>query len=122
MMAHDLHDAAAVVALGGVAQLVDGLDRGVHGGIVADGVLTAGDIVIDGAGDADAGNALVGQRAGAHEGAVAADDNQRIDAQLLAAGQSLGLAGRGLELRQRAVYRMVPPRWMISETLRTFIS
>ena len=36
--AHDLDHTAAVVALGGVAQLVDHLQRGIHGGIVANGV------------------------------------------------------------------------------------
>ena len=47
------------MALGGVAQLIDGLDSGIHSRIVADGVFAAGDVVIDGAGQADAGNALV---------------------------------------------------------------
>ena len=92
MMAHDLDDAAAVVALGGVAQFIDGFHRGVHGRVVADGVLAAGDVIVDGAGQTDAGDALVGQRPGAHEGTVAADDDQRIDAQFLAAGQTFGLS------------------------------
>ena len=38
------------MALGGVAQLVDHFQRGVHGGIVADGVIGAADIVINVAG------------------------------------------------------------------------
>ena len=62
-------------------------------------VLAAGDVVVDGAGDADAGDALVGQRAGAHKRTVAADDDQRVDAELLAAGQTFGLAFVGLELK-----------------------
>ena len=99
MMAHDLNDRATVMALGGVAQLIDGLDSGIHSRIVADGVFAAGDVVIDGAGQADAGNALVGQRTSAHEGAVAADDDQCVDAQLLAAGKTLGLAFLRLELQ-----------------------
>lgn len=55
MMAHDLNDRATVMALGGVAQLIDGLDSSIHSRIVADGVFAAGDVVIDGTGQADAG-------------------------------------------------------------------
>ena len=53
--AHDLDDAATVVALGGVAQLIDHLERGVHRRIITDGVVGAGNIVVDGAGQADHG-------------------------------------------------------------------
>ena len=87
------------MTLGGVAQLIDGLDSGVHGRVVADGILTAGDIVVDGAGQTDTGNALVCQRTGTHEGAVAADDDQRVNAQFLTAGKALGLAFLRLELQ-----------------------
>ena len=97
--AHDLHHAAPVVALGGVAQLVDHLHGGVHGGVVADGVVGAGDVVVDGAGQADHRDAAVGQLAGAAVGAVAADDHQRVDAQLTALGRALVLALLGLELQ-----------------------
>ena len=51
--AHDLHNAAAVMALGGIQQLVDHLQSGVHSGIKTDGVVGAGNIVVDGAGQAD---------------------------------------------------------------------
>ena len=99
MVAHNLNDAATVVALGGVAQFIDSLDSSVHGCVVTDGVFTAGNVGIDGAGQADAGDALVGQRTGTHEGAVAANDNQCVDAQFFAAGKALGLAFLGLELQ-----------------------
>jgi 6-phosphofructokinase 1 len=59
MMAHDLNDRATVMTLGGVAQLIDGLDSGIHSRIVADGVFAAGDVVIDGAGQADAGRDIL---------------------------------------------------------------
>ena len=87
------------MALRGVAQFVDGFHSRVHGRVVADGIFTAGNVVVDGAGDADAGNALIGQRPGAHKGTVAADDHKGIDSQLLAAGQTLGLTFFGLELQ-----------------------
>ncbi len=90
MMAHDLNDRATVMALGGVAQLIDGLDSGIHSRIVADGVFAAGDVVIDGAGQADAGNALVSQRTGAHEGAVTADDVQLRRCPAPCRGKTLG--------------------------------
>src|SRR5699024_7222129 len=48
---HNLNHTAAVMALGSVAQLIDHLHSGVHGGVVADGVLAAGDVVVDGAGN-----------------------------------------------------------------------
>ena len=97
--AHDFHHAAAVVALGGVAQFIHHLHRGVHSGIVADGVLAAGDVVVNGAGNADAGDPQIGQSLGAAERTVAADDNDRVDAQLLAHFGALFLALLGLELK-----------------------
>lgn len=66
--------------LGGVPQLVDHFHACVQGGIVANGVFTAGDVVIDGAGDADAGHAVAGQILRAAEGTVAADDHHAFDA------------------------------------------
>ena len=57
-VAHDLDHRAAVVRLGSVAQAVDGLDCGVERGIETDGIIGAGDVVVDGAGDTDAGDAL----------------------------------------------------------------
>ena len=48
--AHDLDDTAAVVALGGIAELIDHFQCGVHSRIVTDGVIGAGNIVVDGAG------------------------------------------------------------------------
>ena len=97
--AHDLDDAAAVMALGGVAQLVDHLQSSVHSGIVTDGVVGAGNIVVDGAGQADHRDAAVCQLTGAAVRTVAADDHQRVNAQLTALGCALILALFGLELK-----------------------
>ena len=55
---HDLHNTAAVVALCGVAQLVDHFHSGIHGRIIADGVIAAGDIVVDGARKPHTGDSL----------------------------------------------------------------
>ena len=87
------------MALGGVAQLVDHFQSGVHGCIIADGVLGAGDIVVDGAGQTDHRDAAVCQLAGTTVGTVAADDDQCINAQFAALGRALILTFLGLELQ-----------------------
>ncbi len=97
--AHDLDNAAAVVALGGVAQFVDHFQSGVHRSIVADGVIGACNIIVDGAGQADHRDAAVCQLTGTTVGAVAADDDQRINAEFAALGRTLVLALFGLELQ-----------------------
>ena len=98
------------MALCGVAQLVDGLDSGVHGSVVADGVLAAGDIIVDGAGQANAGNALIGQRTGAlKEPSPPMTTSESMPSSLQRAS-ALAWPAAVLNSRQRAVYRMVPPR------------
>ena len=57
--AHDLDYGAALVRLHRVAQLVDALDGGVGSGIKADAVVGAGNVVVDRAGNADDGNAVL---------------------------------------------------------------
>ena len=99
MVAHNLNNTAAVMALGGITQFINGLYRGIHGCIIANGILAAGNIIINGAGNAHAGNAQIGQRTRTHKGTVAADDDQRVDAQLLAAGNALRLTFCRLELK-----------------------
>ena len=97
--AHHLDHAAALVGVGSVPQFVDHLHGGIHGGIIADGVLAAGDVVVDGAGDADAGDPYVGEVLRAAERAVAADDHQAVDAVLLAHLFALHDAGHLFELQ-----------------------
>ena len=109
------------MTLGGVAQLIDGLDSGIHSRIVADGVFAAGDVVIDGAGQADAGDALVGQRTGAMKEPSPPMTTSASMPSSLQRARPLAWPSFVLNSRQRAVYRIVPPRWIISDTLRTFI-
>ena len=68
------------MGLGGIAQLIDALYGGIQGGIKADGVFGGGDIVIDGAGQPDGGDAERRELLCAAEGAVAADDDQTVNA------------------------------------------
>ena len=95
--AHDLHDGAALVGLHGVPQTVDGVHGGIGGGVEADGVVGADDVVVDGGGDADHGHAGLGQRLCAPEGAVAADGHDAVQTQKLAGGGSPLLACLGAE-------------------------
>ena len=97
--AHDLDHTAAVMALGGVAQLIDHFQRGIHRGIVADGIIRAGNIVIDGAGQADHRDAAVGQLTSAAVRTITANDHQCIDPQLAAFLGTLVLTFLGLELQ-----------------------
>ena len=82
--AHNLHDGDTLVALPGIAQLVDGFDRGVACGVKADGILGAAHIVIDCRGDAHDANAAAGKLQCAAVRAVAADGNETVDAEIFA--------------------------------------
>ena len=81
---HNLYNAAPIMGLGGVPQLVHHFHHGVDGGVVADGLVAAGNVVVDGARQPDAGDAMGGQIPGALEGAVAADDYHAFNAVLVA--------------------------------------
>ena len=82
--AHDLYDRHALVALPGVAQLVDGLDCGVAGGIKADGILGAAHVVVDRRGDTHDADTPAGQLQRAAVSAVAADGDKAVDAKIFA--------------------------------------
>ena len=84
--AHDLHHGAALVRLHGVPQAVNGVHGGVGGGIKADGVVGADDVVVDGGGDAHHRHAGLGQGLCAPEGAVAADGHDAVQPKQLAGG------------------------------------
>lgn len=58
--AHDLDDEGAREGGGGIAYGVDGLADDVEGGVYAEAVIGAGDVVIDGGGDAGEGHFKVG--------------------------------------------------------------
>ena len=96
--AHDLHDGAALVRLHGVAQLVDALDGGVAGRVKADGVIGAADIVVDGGGNADDGDAETRKLERAAEGSVAADGHDGVQTQHPARGDRLFPARLGHEI------------------------
>ena len=97
--AHDLDDGAALVGGGCVLDLVDGVHGGVDCRVKADRVLGAGDVQVDRAGQADGVDALSGQRLGAAVGAVAADDDDAVDAVLAADVRRFGLDLGLLELK-----------------------
>ena len=109
--AHDLYNRAALVRVGGVTQLVDKLHNGVHSRIIAYGVFRALYIVVDGSGNANAGNTCLGQVGSSPERAVAADDNNARHVSLFADLLSLEnvfpilelLAARGEYLRAAAL-------------------
>src|SRR5690606_18417936 len=78
--AHHLHDQDPHVGLGGGVQPVDGLGGDVDGGVEAEGVVGGGQVVVDGLGDAHAGDAvLLGEECGHSEGVLAADGDEGVD-------------------------------------------
>ena len=87
------------MALGGIAQLVDHLQCGIHSGIVTDGIIGAGNVVVDGAGQADHRDAAVCHLTGTTVRAVTTNDDQSIDAELTALCSALILTLFGLELQ-----------------------
>ena len=80
--AHHLHHVGTVMAAAGGADGAHGLHAHVYRGIIAQRSLGVAQVVVDGAGDAHAGNAQLAQVHSAGEAAVAADDDQRVNAQL----------------------------------------
>ena len=80
VVAHDFDDGAAGVGFGGVTDLIDALDIGVHRGVESDRVIAASDVVVDRAWEADAVDAHLGELLGADEGAVTANDDKGFDA------------------------------------------
>ena len=69
----------AVVGTAGGADGADGFGADLHSRLVAQRHLGVGKVVVNRAGDADAGDAQLAQTHCALEGAVAADDNQAVD-------------------------------------------
>ena len=59
----------------GVAQAVDALQRGVTGGIVSNGISRTGDVIVNGAGNADNRDTTVSQAEQTFKSAIAADAN-----------------------------------------------
>ena len=78
--AHDLDDHDPVVRLGRGVQPVDGVDAHLHGGVEPEGHLGGGQVVVDGLGHPDHGQALGGQPRRDAERVLAADRHQGVDA------------------------------------------
>ena len=78
------------MGVGGIADLVDRFNGGIDCGIEADGKVGSGDVLIDGARQADTGDIEFGaQLMGAAKGAVTADDDEAIDTELFQVGVCL---------------------------------
>lgn len=75
--------------LSGIPDLVDHLHRRIHSSVVTDGILGAGDVVVNGPGKPHAGDAHGRQVSGAPERAVAADHDQTVHADLFTHGLRL---------------------------------
>ena len=81
--AHHLDDDDPVVRLGGGVKTVDRVAGDLHGGIEAEGVVGAGEVVVDRLGDADHRHLVGRQAAGDPERVLAADGDQSVEAKLL---------------------------------------
>ena len=67
-----------------IADFVDGVENGVQGRVISDGCIGAVEVVVDGAGQADAGHVeLLRKDAGTRQRTVAANDDQGVDTFLL---------------------------------------
>lgn len=68
------------MGIGSIPDLVDAFHHGIGGGIKADGIIGAVEIVINGPGQADHGNGvLFGEDVGASEAAIAANHHKGVD-------------------------------------------
>ena len=81
--AHDFNNRAALVRLHGVTETVNGVNRSVGCGIETDGIIGANNIVIDGSGDSDYRNAVLGKCFGTAESTVAANGNNAVQTKQL---------------------------------------
>ncbi len=81
---HNLNNAAALMRGGCIANLVDGLHGGIDGRVKADCIFCAGNIQINGSWKSDGIDSLPGQGKCSAVRAVAADNNQSVNAMLAA--------------------------------------
>src|SRR5260370_19815127 len=98
----------ALVSEGGIADSVDSVECGVDGGVEADRVVGAGDIVVDRRRDYEDGNAsLVAEGRRADHRALATDDDQRFDLVPLQIARCQTARGRSAELRRARGFQEV---------------
>ena len=83
LVAHDLHDEDAPVGGGGGVDAVDGLGSHVHRALEAEGHVRAPQVVVDGLGQGDDVQALGAQEVGSLMGAVAPQDDQAVQLELV---------------------------------------
>ncbi len=79
--AHDLGHHAAAVRVARGAEAVHGVGRDLHRGVEAERVVGGVEVVVDGLGDSDDLEARVGEALGCRERALAADGEDRVDAE-----------------------------------------
>ena len=96
---HDLDHVAARVGFAGVAEPVHHLHDCIHRGVEADGIVGRGDVVVDGAGNADGRDPVVGKVCRAAERAVAAAGNDAVDVIFFAGSDGLRHALRRFEFK-----------------------
>ncbi len=113
--AHHLHHVDPLVASGRVPDLVDPVDHGVERRVKADGNVGAGDVVVDGGGNADGGHALpVKASAPRKEPSPPMTTMAAIPAR---AGARRPVCRPSAVLNSGAgALQEVPPRWMMSAT------
>jgi hypothetical protein len=75
---HHFDDHDAVMRFGGGVDAVDGVGGDVDGGVKTEGHVGSGKVVVDGLGNSDDGEALLGEIETDLLSAVTADDNQRV--------------------------------------------
>ena len=80
---HHLDDHDAMVRLSGRVQAIDRVGRECHGGVEAEAGGRADDIVVDCLGHADHGDAALTELLRDRQGAVAADDDDRVEPHLV---------------------------------------
>ena len=85
--AHDLHHHDAIMGLGGGVQPVDGLGADGARGVEAEGLVRAGQIVVDRLRAADHLEALARELVADGQRAVSADGDQTVELQLLGAAE-----------------------------------
>ena len=88
-------------------QPVDRLHGDVHGRVEAEGVVGGAQVVVDGLRHPDDGNPLLAEHGGDAEGVLAADDDQRVDAE---AGQVVLDPLDAVAAAARALQRVGPGR------------
>jgi hypothetical protein len=87
---HDFHDHDAMVCLRRRVQPVDGIGRDADGGVESERARSLDDVVVDGFGHSHQRNAALVEFVGNRERAVAADHDERVEAEVVEGFQTAG--------------------------------